>query len=110
MKSSYYKAISGFSIFVVLQTCLSGCTFIMETRADRQIKVASKICSAIGFRPNTRTYKRCMLRILTPDSACNSPNGVATGSRTVTVKDEGSSFMCKQAIKRGDGGGIDIFC
>jgi hypothetical protein len=76
-----------------------GATYKMRAAAD------DAKCIQLGFRPGTDTYGNCRLQLeqvrATRESA---PVPRQPGAQ------QDLSFMCKDAVARGDGGGIRTFC
>ena len=72
-----------------------------ETIEGRRAVRAEASCRAIGLDPSSEKWVDCMIRMM----AAEKQGAAASGGGK-----QGLSFMCKNAISRGDSGGTFIFC
>ncbi len=93
-------------VTVCLGLALAGCGLIpdRETRAAAKAEAA---CRAIGLDPSSEKWTDCMIELMAAET---SRTAGVSGSRTTQGGKQGLSFMCKDAISRGDSGSNFVFC
>ncbi len=101
-------------VTVCLGLALAGCGVIpdRETRAAARAEAA---CRAIGLDPSSEKWMDCMIEMMAAEMAATRTvvhRSRATGGGGAVPQggNQGNSFMCKDAISRGDSGGTFIFC
>lgn len=81
-----------------------------EREAARKAKDDAK-CRDFGFEPKTEGYAYCRLKLEELRAKKQSTGQVRSRAGTVAgAGGQRNSFMCKDAISRGDSGGVFIFC
>ncbi len=93
-------------VAVCLGLALAGCGVIPD-RETRAAARAEEACRAIGLDPSSEKWTDCMIEMMAAET---SRTAGVSGSRTTQGGKQGLSFMCKDAISRGDSGGTFIFC
>ena len=88
---------------ICLALAVAGCGLILdrEARDARDAARAEASCRAIGLDPSSEKWVDCMIVMM----AAKKQGAAASGGGK-----RGLSFMCKDAISRGDSGGTSIFC
>jgi len=106
---------------LVLALAITGCAPAMEAafgptphkaarmERERLRAQADAKCQEFGFKPGTKDYAYCRLRL---EEAYSPKTTVSPddGDRRAAPPSQGNAFMCKDAISRGDRGAIFIFC
>jgi hypothetical protein len=65
-------------------------------------------CRDLGFKPGTEPYGNCRLQVA--QIRATNRAAAATQSAASGPSNAGLSFMCKDAIARGDSGATQTFC
>ncbi len=92
---------------ICLALAVAGCGLIPD-RETRAAARAEASCRAIGLDPSSEKWVDCMILMMAAEKQGAAARG--GGSRTTQGGKQGLSFMCKNAISRGDSGGTFIFC
>ncbi len=100
-------------VAMCLALALAGCGVIPD-RETRAAARAEEACRAIGLDPSSEKWTDCMIEMMAAERAATRTvvhrNRAAGGGTATTQGKQGLSFMCKDAISRGDSGGTFIFC
>jgi hypothetical protein len=89
---------------LALAVHLPGCAYYFPPLHEERIEQYKKTCESIGFKPQSIEYANCVLDLETAYlqnretiQQSNSSNG-------------GMSFLCRNAISRGDSMAVNIHC
>ncbi len=86
----------------------------LPTRAEREARNAAADhakCAELGFKPGTEEYGNCRLQL--EQIRATHAAAAASRQRAVAVDDSGKrdlTLLCKDAISRGDNGGVFVRC
>ncbi len=96
-------------VTICLALAVAGCALLPSREAldARRAANAEASCRAIGLDPSSEKWVDCMIEMMAAET---SRTAGVSGSRTTQGGKQGLSFMCKDAISRGDSGGTFIFC
>ena len=98
---------------ICLAIALTGCGLLpdREAEAARAAARAGTYCRAIGLDPSSEKWTDCMILMMAAEKQGAAAR--AAGSRTTQGGKRGKqglSLLCKDAISRGDSGGVFISC
>ena len=82
---------------------ISGCAYYFPPLHAERIEQYKKTCESIGFKPQSSEHANCVLD-LEKSYLQGKANKQSSGSSS------GMSFLCKDAISRGDSGAINVHC
>ncbi len=82
---------------------LSGCAYYFPPLHEERIQQYKNTCQSIGFKPQSSKYANCVLDL---EKSYLQGKSKKQGSNS----SGGMSFLCKDAISRGDSGAINVHC
>ena len=93
---------------ICLALAVAGCGLILDrdARDARRAANAEASCRAIGLDPSSEKWVNCMILMM----AAETRGAAASGGGKQGSGKQGMSFMCKDAISRGDRGGTFLTC
>ncbi len=104
---------------ICLALAVAGCGLILDREAidARDAAKAEASCRAIGLDPSSEKWVDCMILMMAAEKQGAAARAAAAATRAAARRaaasdggKQGLSFMCKDAISRGDSGGTFIFC
>lgn len=84
-----------------------GAALAGERQPERMAANAEASCRAIGLHEASEKWTDCMIEMMAAEKRSEGGGRAETQTQD---GNEGLSFMCKDAISRGDSGGTFIFC
>ena len=95
-------------VMICLALAVAGCALLPSREAmnARRAANAEASCRAIGLDPSSEKWVNCMILMM----AAEIRGAAASGGGKQGSGKQGMSFMCKDAISRGDRGGTLTFC
>jgi hypothetical protein len=93
-----------------LALALAGCVSSAERDERQRQRMAANAeasCRAIGLDKASERWTDCMIEMMAAENRSERARRAAAEAQG---GDRGLSFMCKDAISRGDTGGTFIFC
>ncbi len=104
-------------VAVCLGLALAGCAIAGDAERDRERLVAKAEvwCRSIGLDQSSEKWTDCMISMVAAERRSEDARRAAAPTRVRAAQPtqggkQGMSFMCKDAISRGDRGGTFIFC
>jgi hypothetical protein len=89
-------------LVIVLLITIAGCSYMYPTAESRIAKYQER-CALIGFAQGTKENALCVLEL-----EKSYVQGAA--QKSSSSSSGGMSFLCKDAISRGDSGAINVHC
>ena len=87
---------------IVLTVTITGCSFIYPTPENRIAKYQDR-CALMGFEKGTKENSFCVLEL-------EKSYVQGSAQKSSSSSGRGMSFLCKNAISRGDSGAINVHC
>lgn len=94
-----------------LAFALAGCGLtIFPDPNERAATKAEASCRAIGLHEADEKWTDCMIEMMAAEKRAAATRRAAAQAREDAAQSQGMSFMCKDAVARGDSGGTFVFC
>ena len=96
------KTIKTFAL-IFATSYISACSYYFPPQHKERVELYKNTCKSIGFKPQSKDYANCVLDL--EKSYLEGKSSKHTGSSS-----GGMSFLCKDAVSRGDSGAINVHC